>query len=224
MSNMKAEEIERLQNIINSAWWLIYTSLAEALYDAGYRLVPPADSLKVALTLNEEDSKRLLANIEAIQKPPADSGENVCKCGHTLTDHRDGLRIEVETCLYCPCQKFETATPQPVEPEKHNCYHYSEQRCTLGGVCPRKPSNEHLCECFFSKTSKLLKHPPAPVPELREKVARKLMLRDGLNDDFYFDNKDIKGNEDYGQEIARYLAEAEQFIALLQPKSAEGEK
>jgi hypothetical protein len=53
--------------------------------------------------------------------------------------------------------------PEPVAGVLPDCYHYSEQRCLLGGVCPRNINNQHLCECYFSKKSKLLK-PTTPHP------------------------------------------------------------
>lgn len=50
--------------------------------------------------------------------------------------------------------------------------------------------------------------------ELKEKIALWLMVRDGYNDDWYFDNYRDKPNENdfIGVSLNQYLLEAEKFI------------
>jgi len=50
-----------------------------------------------------------------------------------------------------------------------------------------------------------------------EAIARNLMVRDGLNDDFYFDNRNSKVAEITGK-LKDYLTDAERILSLPEVK------
>ncbi len=53
------------------------------------------------------------------------------------------------------------------------------------------------------------------IVDKREKIARILMIRDGLNDDWYYDCRGSTKDLSIGETVKRYESEAETFMALL---------